>query len=212
MLIDPDITLENLEQFEIYSVHSDIFNLIIDNIETEKKIIISGEPFCGKSFFSKKLILVLKEKLDLEESNIKIIDYPISILESMQEHGIKNINREKIMNFLQENDLNVIIPYQDYDIVVFDEINSMIFSDLFRYNFCFREEQTVFLIISIRGMYLRYRDSFNKKNFKFYDLSFPTERDMKNLIGKYEELTGIQIYNYIDNKKIKRETFKSLFV
>lgn len=212
MLIDPDIILEKLEEFNIYSAHSDIFDEIIDNIETEKKIIISGDSFCGKSFFTKKLTLILKEKLHLKESNIKIIDYPLIILETMLKNGIKEINKDKIKNFLQENVLNEIIPYKDFDIVVFDEINSTIFNDLFRYNFCFKKEQIIFLIISIRGMYLKYKDTFIKNNFKFYDLSFPTEQDMKNTISKYSELNGIQIYKNIDCKKIKKETFFSLFV
>ena len=67
-------------------------------------------------------------------------------------------------------------------------------------------------IISIRGMYLRYRDIFDEKNFKMYDLPFPTEQDIKNLIIKYEKITGSPIYKDVDNIKIRRDKFKSLFV
>ena len=80
-MIDPEFIYNNIEEYEIYPSHKENFVTILENIEFERRLIITGQQFGGKSFFCRKLAHEIKKKLNLNIDKILICDFPLMILD-----------------------------------------------------------------------------------------------------------------------------------
>ncbi len=190
-MIDPNLIYNNIEEFEIYPSHEEIFNLILDNIETEKKIIISGEKLGGKSFFGKKLSVAIGNKLKIKEDKIFICDLGLILFKKMIEDDIQNVNANKIREFVEKNNLNVLLNISDYDIIVLDEINDIIFNELLKFKYEINSKQILIQIVENR-LFLRNRSILNEMNYKNYQLIFPKISEIKEMIRHYNSLTSTE--------------------
>ena len=208
-MINSEFIFDNIEKFDIHSSQKEIFEKIVNNIEKDKKILIAGDQLSGKSFFSRKLALALKEKLKLDSNQIIIYDYPLIILEIMVEQGILDINNSKIKKFLDNNNLHEILKFDNHDLIILDEINSTIFADLIKYEFEIKENQIIILVCGVRGLYLLNKKYFDEKNFQYYHLQFPSLQDKIKMLKQYQKLSNTPILNFeektssLDNKKFK---------
>ena len=187
-MINPNLIYNNIEEFEIYPSHEEIFNNILDNIETEKKIIISGEMLGGKSFFGKKLSVAIGNKLNIKKEKIFICDLGLILLKKMIEEDIQNVKANNISEFAEKNNLNVLLNISEYNIIVLDEINDIIFNDLLKFKYEINSEQILIQIVENR-LFLRNRFILNEMNYKNYQLIFPKISEIKEMIGHYISLT-----------------------
>lgn len=208
-MVNSEFIFDNIEKFDIHSSQKEIFEKIVNNIENDKKILITGDQLSGKSFFSRKLALHLKEKLKLDSNRIIIYDYPLIILEIMVEQGVLDINNSKIKKFLDNNNLHEILKFDKHDLIILDELNSTIFADLIKYEFEIKENQIIIIVCGIRGLYLLNKKYFDEKFFQYYHLPFPSLQDKNKMLKQYQKLSNTQILNieektsFLDNKKFK---------
>ncbi len=186
-MIDPNLIYNNIEEFEIYPSHKEIFITILDNIETEKKIIIAGEMLGGKSFFGKKLSVAIGNKLKIKEDKIFICDLGLILFKKMIEEDIQNVNANKINEFVEKNNLNVLLNISDYNIIVLDEINDIIFNELLKFKYEINSKQILIQIVENR-LFLRNKFILNEMNYKSYQLVFPKISEIKEMIGHYNSL------------------------
>ncbi len=216
-MIDPEYIYNNIEEYEIYPSHKEIFNKILENIEFERRLVITGQQFGGKSFFCKKLALKIKKKLNLEIDKVLICDFPLLILELMLEKKILVLNDETIKSFLMENNLNEILGVKNKDLIILDEINSPIFDNLFKCKLNLENNQIIVKVIgpSVKGLFFGNKNYFEELGYKIYDLKFPTGDERVAMLDNYVSLSGItlddQDYAVISESRNDLNKFKSLF-
>ncbi len=217
-MIDPELISNNIEEFEIYPSHKENFITILENIEFERRLIISGHQFCGKSFFCRKLALKIKKKLNLNNDKILICDFPLMILELMLEKDIIVLNDETIKSFLKENNINEILGVKNKDLIILDEINTPIFDNLFKCKFDLENNQIIIKVIgpSVKGLFFGNKNYFAELGYNIYDLKFPTGDERVDMLEKYISLSGVilnnQDYEVISESKNDVNKFKSLFI
>ncbi|MBA7584511.1 hypothetical protein ES708_26466 [subsurface metagenome] len=216
-MIDPEFIYNNIEEYEIYPSHKEIFNTILENIEFERRLVITGQQFGGKSFFCRKLALRIKKKLNLEIDKILICDFPLMILELMLEKEILVLNDETIKSFLMENNLNEILDLKNKDLIILDEINSPIFDNLFKSKLKLENNQIIIKVIgpNVKGLFFGNKNYFEGLGYKIYDLKFPTGDERVNMLDKYISSSGILLedrdYEVISESRNDINKFKSLF-
>ena len=210
-MINPEIIYNNLEKFSIYPSHKGVFDFILANINIDKRSIICGERFCGKSFFCRKLASKLREILNLD--NIKIIDFPLVILNKLYENDIQNLNSRILKEFIENNDIHNILKIKNSDLIILDEINSTIFEELLKYNFQISENQIFIQVIGIKGLYMKNKQHFDYLGYKFFELDYPNDNERINMIKTYIKISKENLdNNIVAELKEDKDVFRSLFL
>ncbi len=191
-MINSEKIFINIEKFEIYPSHEQIFNAILNKCEEEKKIIIRGVLQSGKSFFCRKLSIFLKEKLNLHDSDIKIIDLPLLILNNMFQNKMQDVSIKIINKFIKQNDLNELIHIQDFKIIILDDINDMIFKDLPKFRYNIKNNQILIQVLENK-LYQINKTELQDLNYKVYELNSPNDQDLKIMIKKYNNIFNVNI-------------------
>ncbi|MFW9972265.1 MAG: hypothetical protein ACFFDF_18920 [Candidatus Odinarchaeota archaeon] len=210
-MINPEIIYNNLEKFSIYPSHQEIYDKILTNININKKFILYGERFCGKSFFCRKLALKLIELLKLD--NIKIIDFPLVVLNKLYQNGIQNLNSKTLKEFMENRDINRILKIEKSELIILDEINSTIFEELSKFNFHISTNQIFIQVIGIKGLYMKNKQLFDNFGYKLYELGYPNYNELINMIKTYNKISKENIdYSIVLESKGDKNTFRSLFL
>jgi len=191
-MINSEKILINIEKFEIYPSHEQIFNAILNKCEEEKKIIIRGVLQSGKSFFCRKLSIFLKEKLNLHDNDIKIIDLPLLILNNMFQNKMQDVSIKIINKFIKQNDLNELIHIQDFKIIILDDINDIIFKDLPKFRYNVKNNQILIQVLENK-LYQINKTELQDLNYKVYELNSPNDQDLKIMIKKYNNIFNVNI-------------------
>jgi len=209
-MINPEIIYTNIDKFDIYPCHEQVFNKILSNIEENRRILLYGDRFCGKSFFCKKLSQKIATQLDLE--SIKILDYPLVIMEKMIDEGYENFNSRLLKDFLKSSELGKILDIKKLDLIILDEINSTVFRDLLKHQFEIRGDQILIQVIGIRGLYINNKETFEKLNYTFYELDYPSNDERIALIDKYISISKENLNDeLIADSILDRDKYRSLF-
>lgn len=210
-MINPEIIYRNIDKFDIYPSHKHVLNEIFSNITKDRRIILYGDRFCGKSFFCKKLTQKIATKLDLK--TIKIIDYPLTIMENMVESGYEDFNNRLLKEFLNSSNLTEILELKKSDLIIFDEINSTVFRELLKYQFELQDEQVLIQVIGNRGLYINNKEALKKLNYKFYELDYPNDAERIAMIDKYISISKDQLNDeLIAESRLDKNKFRSLFI
>ena len=207
-MINSEKIFNNIEKFDIFPSHRPIFNEILKNIETEKKIVIRGEQLSGKSFFCRKLMQAVIEKLDIEIDSAKIYDFPLFLLKRMWEKKLKKLNSEILKLFIKENNLFEILKLKDYELIVLDELNDILFRDLLTIEYRLNTTQILIQVID-NGLYYHNKEIFKKLGYKVYTLYFPLMKELTEMIESYKKMfeePSISVQTLSQNK------FKSMVI
>ena len=207
-MINPEKILNNIEKFDIFPSHQPIFDEILSNIETVKKIVIRGEQLSGKSFFCMKLMHAVIDKLDINIDRVKIYDFPLFLLKIMWENKIKKLNPEILKLFIKENNIFEILRLKDFDLILLDEINDILFRDLLAIEFKLNTNHILIQVID-NGLYYHNKEIFKKLGYKVHTLHFPLMKELNELIESYKKIfkdSSISVQNLSQNK------FKSMII
>jgi len=207
-MINSEKIFNNIEKFDIFPSHQPIFDEILNHIETEKKIVIRGEQLSGKSFFCRKLIHTVMEKLDIDIDHVKICDLPLFLLKIMWDNKVKKVNPEILKLFIKENNIFEVLRLKDFDLIVLDEINDILFRDLLTIVYKLNTNQILIQVID-NGLYYYNKDIFKKLGYKVHTLHFPLMSELIELIESYKKIfkdSSISVQNLSQNK------FKSMII
>lgn len=207
-MINSEKIFNNVEKFEIFSSHQPIFDDILNNIETEKKIVIRGDQLSGKSFFCRKILRGIANKLGIHIDRTKIYDYPLFILKKMWQNEIKTFNLAVLKTFLKENNVNEILILDHYDIIILDELNDFLFRDLLKIEYDLDVNQILIQIID-NGLYFHNKGIFQKLNYKVYQLAFPLMEELNDFIKSYDKIFNEQSSL---KKVLSQNQFKSIII
>lgn len=206
-MINSEKIIQNISKFKIYTSHNTIFESILKVLnEDRNKIVIRGEMLSGKSFFCQKLALELIKIKRINQNKIKIIDLPLEILKYLKDKEIKNINFDIIKQYVNDRNINDIIKYQAYDIIILDDINDIIFADLLKLAYSIEKSQILIQVIDDNLYYTNVKEYLDQ-NFSVFHLTFPSLIEIKEMLERYFELFQISKIN-IDN--LTKDKFKSL--
>ena len=205
-MINSELIFNNIEKFDIYPSHMGVFSSILDNIETEKRILIRGEQLSGKTFFCRKLVYAIKEKLNLKKNKIKFYDLPLILLKIIGENDISVINFDVIRNFIEKNNPNKILKIDSFDLIVLDDINDLFFADISKIEYNLNQDQILFQLIE-DNLYYSNKNEIEKINYSIYQLDFPPLTEIKIMIEEYMKI----FKNYtIDLVNLTKDKFKAL--
>jgi len=207
-MINSEKIFNNIEKFEIFPSHQPIFDDIFDNIEIEKKIVIRGEQISGKSFFCRKLLRAIVDKLGIQIERTKIHDYPLFLLKKIWENGIKKFSPEVLKEFLKENNIKEILNFDNFDIIILDELNDFIFRDLLTIEYNLNKTQILIQIIDNRLYYFN-KGIFQKLNYKIYQITFPLMIELNDMLESYEKTFNEQ---FISLRNLSQSQFKSMII
>ena len=174
----------NIDNFDIFPSHKPIFDSILNNIDKNKKIVLRGVLLSGKSFFCQKLMMKIKERLNLSDKEAIIIDLPFQILNEMNKQELKQININFINNFLDKNDLNDLIKIKNYKVMILDDINDILFRDLPKFKYELNDNQILIQVLE-KKLYHNNKNPLQKLGYKIYELAPPNEIDLKKMIERY---------------------------
>jgi len=207
-MINSELIFKNIEKFDIFPSHKSIFDTIVKNIEEEKKkkIIIRGEQFSGKSFFCRKLLKSIVNKLDININKTKIYDYPLVLFKKMWEDNIKDFNPNILQIFLKKNNINEILELNNFDFIILDDINDFLFRDLLKLEYNLNINQILIQIIEDR-LYYANKEVFQKLDYKVYQINFPSMKELIEMIKNYERIFKGQS---IILSNFSKDKFKSL--
>ncbi len=202
-MISSEKIYNNIDNFDIFPSHKPIFESILNNIEEKRKIVIRGVLLSGKSFFCQKLMMEIKERLNLSDKEVIIIDLPFQILNEMLNQELKEISINFINNFLDKNDLNDLIKIKNYNVLILDDINDILFRDLPKFKYKLNNNQ--FLIQVLENKLYQYnKNPLQKLGYEIYELIPPNESDLKKMIERYNNTFSSKItFNNIDFNKFK---------
>lgn len=184
-MINTELIFKNIEKFDIYPSHKAIFDTIVKNIEEEKKIIIRGEQFSGKSFFCRKLLKSIVNKLDINIEKTKIYDFPLVLFKKMWEDNIKDFNPNILQIFLEKNNINEILELNNFDFIILDDINDFLFRDLLKLEYDLNKNQILIQVIEDQ-LYYANKEVFQKLDYKVYQINFPSMKELIEMIKNYE--------------------------
>ena len=174
----------NIDNFDIFPSHKPIFDSILNNIDKNKRIVLRGVLLSGKSFFCQKLMMKIKERLNLSDKEAIIIDLPFQILNEMNKQELKQISINFINNFLDKNDLNDLIKIKNYKVMILDDINDILFRDLPKFKYELNDNQILIQVLENK-LYQNNKNPLQKLGYKIYELVPPNEIDLKKMIERY---------------------------
>jgi len=174
----------NINNFDIFPSHKPIFDSILNNIDKNKRIVLRGVLLSGKSFFCQKLMMKIKERLNLSDKEAIIIDLPFQILNEMNKQELKQISINFINNFLDKNDLNDLIKIKNYKVMILDDINDILFRDLPKFKYELNDNQILIQVLENK-LYQNNKNPLQKLGYKIYELVPPNEIDLKKMIERY---------------------------
>ena len=205
-MINSELIFNNIEKFDIYPSHMGVFSSILDNIETEKRILIRGEQLSGKTFFCRKLVYAIKEKLNLKKNKIKFYDLPLILLKIIGENDISVINFDVIRNFIEKNNPNKILKIDSFDLIVLDDINDLFFADTLKIEYNLNDDQILFQLIE-DNLYYTNKNEIEKMNYSIYQLDFPPLTEIKIMIEEYMKIFKNYTINLVN---LTKDKFKAL--
>ncbi len=205
-MINSENIFNNIEKFDLFPSHQSIFNEIIINIEKERKVIIRGEKLSGKSFFCKKLLIAIVDKLGINIENTKIYDLPLIILKKMWKKKIREFTPEILQDFLHNNNISEIVELDNFDIIILDEINDFLFRDLLKINYPINKNQILIQVIE-NAIYYPNKEILQKLDYNIYQLNFPSIQELINMIENYKRIFNNPIKI---SKNFSKDKFKSL--
>jgi len=186
----------NIDNFDIFPSHKPIFDSILNNIDKNKRIVLRGVLLSGKSFFCQKLMMEIKERLNLSDNESVIIDLPFQILNEMNKQELKQISINFINNFLDKNDLNDLIKIKNYKVIILDDINDILFRDLPKFKYELNDNQILIQVLENK-LYQNNKSPLQQLGYKIYELVPPNEIDLKKMIERYNKTFSSKV-SFID--------------